>query len=469
MDSDQVVIEVGFGLDWDDDSRAIIGRMSQTAAQAAHDTFRPYCMLFSNQNGLPILLARVHTEAGYVGYTAFSAEGAPTAHLDYHRFGDVLALRRVHLCQSGADVSLALDVGPDGEAEGDLMSSGASFYRRLSIPLEHRVIPGFKISTRLPEEGWLDGETVAVYVDAPVTKGESGNSEATTATWTAPDVTPGRPRFVGALFSPGARLRSSTDGNEWTWIVQDTQFAGNLTLPTGKVVAADPFLVDECTEPFTVEVPPGTYPQYLAHVRMGDDESSIVAAAKLEITSRPTVTWEMGLLPGQDAALLGKGQFYGFGVDTGTGAFLDHCACTAFCGLDEILESADKDADLDADGFGEFRDTSRGTGANMITYSSGYGDGAYPVWIGRDEGGEVTCFVADMQVVRATELESRQTAPEPRYIEAESPDRASWAPTVSGAVMRPGATAAYFAEVLEEALKAHEGAVRHFESKRPRL
>ncbi|WP_326600728.1 DUF4241 domain-containing protein [Streptomyces sp. NBC_01803] len=38
-------------------------------------------------------------------------------------------------------------------------------------------------------------------------------------------------------------------------------------------------------------------------------------------------------------------------------------------------------------------------GGQPDRYPSGYGDGCYPVWIGRDAQGEVTCFVADMLVL----------------------------------------------------------------------
>jgi hypothetical protein len=35
-------------------------------------------------------------------------------------------------------------------------------------------------------------------------------------------------------------------------------------------------------------------------------------------------------------------------------------------------------------------------GGGLIAYHSGWGDGSYPTWIGRDENGEVLCFVTDM-------------------------------------------------------------------------
>jgi hypothetical protein len=32
----------------------------------------------------------------------------------------------------------------------------------------------------------------------------------------------------------------------------------------------------------------------------------------------------------------------------------------------------------------------------MVVWSSGWGDGCYPTWIGYDADGAVACFIADM-------------------------------------------------------------------------
>jgi Protein of unknown function (DUF4241) len=41
------------------------------------------------------------------------------------------------------------------------------------------------------------------------------------------------------------------------------------------------------------------------------------------------VTWEPALRPGEDPATLQPDEFFGFGVDTGTGCFLDASAVPA--------------------------------------------------------------------------------------------------------------------------------------------
>jgi hypothetical protein len=39
-------------------------------------------------------------------------------------------------------------------------------------------------------------------------------------------------------------------------------------------------------------------------------------------------------------------------------------------------------------------------GANVIAFLTGFGDGEYPVWIGRSRDAAVSCFVVDMQMLR---------------------------------------------------------------------
>jgi hypothetical protein len=126
-----------------------------------------------------------------------------------------------------------------------------------------------------------------------------------------------------------------------------------------------------------------------------------VAAARLTVRDEPVASWELALRPDQDPRLLGDGEFFGFGVDAGMGCFVDAEAAEALAG---IVEETYEDAfeDLLSDQAVEVSDPA--TGANLIAFPSGWGDGAYPTWIGRTTDGEVACFVADMLVLHGATM-----------------------------------------------------------------
>ena len=115
------------------------------------------------------------------------------------------------------------------------------------------------------------------------------------------------------------------------------------------------------------------------------------------------MSWEPALRPGQDTRLLGDKEFFGFGVDAGLGCFVDAEGVAAakeaiswdfemFMGVD-----AEHPMKLDLDG-----------GHTMVVFSSGWGDGSYPSWIGRSAEGDVVCLVADLLVVSDATLTENQ-------------------------------------------------------------
>ena len=167
-----------------------------------------------------------------------------------------------------------------------------------------------------------------------------------------------------------------------------------MHLLSGRLIAVDPSWLTSRgwlgIAPFTVTVPPGTYPLTLAVVEWPADKR--VAAAKLTIRDEPVAAWEMALRPGEDPATLRAGEAFTVGVDVATIALVDAVA------LDTMAARTEDDPDsydvADADHPVELRD--RASGANLIAFNTGWGDGGYPVWIGRTTSGAVACFVVDM-------------------------------------------------------------------------
>ncbi|MEW2554454.1 DUF4241 domain-containing protein [Streptomyces zhihengii] len=208
-------------------------------------------------------------------------------------------------------------------------------------------------------------------------------------------------------FTPGSRFTEESGLTGEMSVVP----AGELWLPSGRVVACDPFvsLGTGESEPFTAEVPPGRYAVECAVATLtepdeppADEPHLRIAAARLVITATAPVTWEIAHQAGQDPAELADDEFFAYGVDAGTGCFYDAACDESFpdCVGDEgpLWDAFDAGGDSY---LGPHTVTAKDTGHNLIAFMSGWGDGAYPTWVGRDANGAVTCFVTDFFVVPA--------------------------------------------------------------------
>ncbi len=166
-------------------------------------------------------------------------------------------------------------------------------------------------------------------------------------------------------------------------------FAGDLTMPSGELVAADPlvFLDDKA---FTVTVPPGTYPVILAI--QGGPPRGDVALALLRVREARPARWEIGVLPGE------KPGHHFYPVDSGTGCYVDRAVAREILARDGDLLAL-----LEIAGYRERRTASvcveQHTGGNLIAFASGAGDGSYGVYVGYDAAGAVAAFVTDFGLI----------------------------------------------------------------------
>jgi hypothetical protein len=177
---------------------------------------------------------------------------------------------------------------------------------------------------------------------------------------------------------------------------------GNLQATSGAIVACDPFVAMGVT-PFLRTVPPGSYRTSIAVARFGDDER--IAFAQLEIADRPVERWELATIGGQDAATLGPDAFFGYGVDSGTGCFMDAEAARLLDArmreepdfFERMIETMDLTYRHTRSWAPVKPDDRRPE--NVLCFSSGFGDGSYPTFYGLDAGGDVVAFVTDFLVV----------------------------------------------------------------------
>ncbi|HZG42707.1 MAG TPA: DUF4241 domain-containing protein, partial [Longimicrobium sp.] len=132
----------------------------------------------------------------------------------------------------------------------------------------------------------------------------------------AQQMPPGHPAVFNDAFTGG--YATTIRGRRVTFI---TQPIGTFALPSGRLVACDPFVCDDgWGRPFAQPVPRGEFPVSLAVADFGDQRRT--AFARIAFSAEPVVRWEMALLDGQDASALAPDEIFGYGVDTGLGAFM---------------------------------------------------------------------------------------------------------------------------------------------------
>ncbi|MFD7991138.1 DUF4241 domain-containing protein [Streptomyces mexicanus] len=213
---------------------------------------------------------------------------------------------------------------------------------------------------------------------------QQGHEPATTVVLNDVSVDEGsgplRATGIEQLFSSGA-----CDTPDGPAVVEPVD-AGLLRITSGRLAVSDPGWIGE---PRTVAVPPGEFLVTLSLLRTTHGVD--VAAARVTFLDIPPREWEMALRPDEDLGLLGEGEFYGVGVDTGTVAFMDATRTV-------IEDELDEDLFIPLDS--RFTVELPGTESepNLIAFRAGRGDGSYPVWIGRTDDGQVGCVVVDFQL-----------------------------------------------------------------------
>lgn len=246
--------------------------------------------------------------------------------------------------------------------------------------------PGPEFETSWPVPGFGEwstvvGELLGEPVEArPAADPDPVDDPPVAAPWRPP--VPLRPVHLDEAFEEGTRF--ALDDGEVTVELVD---GGELVLPSGRLVVADPDPWMAEVERFADVVASGTYPVRLSVVRFADDpEHARVAAVAVEVSGTPTMSWGPARRIGEDELLLGDGEFFGVAVDGGRVGLVDESAIDT---LGDVLE------DYTGEQGGFVHQLHGPNGVNLVSVESGWGDGSYPVWLGRDAGGRTTRFVVD--------------------------------------------------------------------------
>ena len=189
---------------------------------------------------------------------------------------------------------------------------------------------------------------------------------------------------------------------------------GKLRLPTGAVVAADALVFPD-SAPFTRRVPPGRYPVDIALAHLADGYSYI-AFARLTFDRAVPVSWELALTEA-DAAESQPPEKPGYGVDSGTGCFMDARTGALAVGwfrgnelLRELLENRiikKMDARRDSGACAAIVRPVFWRLASIAFFNSGRGDGLYASSFGLDASGKAVQLITDFRVRNPKEQRER--------------------------------------------------------------
>ncbi|WP_298417280.1 DUF4241 domain-containing protein [uncultured Kordia sp.] len=200
-------------------------------------------------------------------------------------------------------------------------------------------------------------------------------------------------------------------------------FVGDIYLPSGKIVSADPFISDH-TKPFVKTVKPGTYPVNLYLKKQGEDHYRI-AFSKIKFKQEKATRWILALTERdkiETVQNLKPDEILGFPVDAGLAFFADNETHKVYLKKSDELYAGEElfnyydDVLYDemvAASAGSIYGSKDGDWANhtpdatfkgnMIIHSSGWGDGYYPVYWGLNNKNEIVELAMDFFVVSEQE------------------------------------------------------------------
>lgn len=190
---------------------------------------------------------------------------------------------------------------------------------------------------------------------------------------------------------------------------------GKLELQSGRVVATDP-LVQQERAPFERTVPPGDFPVTLYEAR------GRIAAAVIRFGDGKPERWELATVAGQKLAELKDDLFFGYGVDAGTGSFLDADTAALMQQRLEIEMKARQNndvnyyddvlaADIDSGTDSVMHRPIEGKRGNVAVFTSGWGDGYYPTFWGLAESGRPLVLMTDFFVIENADGNKEPTNP----------------------------------------------------------
>lgn len=175
----------------------------------------------------------------------------------------------------------------------------------------------------------------------------------------------------------------------------ETFEVGTIHLPTGQLVACDPLVTSEMPT-FSTDFPIGEFPVLVHKER----ESNCVAYVEIVFGEGKIVEWQLATSEGQHMDELKDEEIYGYPVESGMGCFMDvetqeclnhlekqlfHRKGADFMGIyEEFFHEHFYQEDGAINQFAFLKPKEDHVG-NIFAFETGYGEGFYASYIGKDQ------------------------------------------------------------------------------------
>jgi hypothetical protein len=206
------------------------------------------------------------------------------------------------------------------------------------------------------------------------------------------------PVFLEQAFTSGFRAAQDPAEQDAAVLEFYPVSIGELQVRQGQIIGCDPLQFDSENDlPFNTDFPKGRFPVELAIAKWEGDER--VGFARITFSEQVPCRWAMATAGDFDPAELAPDTLIGYGVDSGTGAFLDASSVPAFAALTDT----DRDQ-LEEDLNANYRPTRswllwERDGASVALFSSGVGDGGYASYIGYAQDDSICRLVTDFMLL----------------------------------------------------------------------
>lgn len=222
---------------------------------------------------------------------------------------------------------------------------------------------------------------------------------------------------LNKILLDGCSFQCEMPGKETQTVTISTHHIGDLVLPTGKLLAWDLFMIPDERYVFKKRLNPGRYPVVISVADFNPPERSRIACARLHLSPGKTVRWKVAAINNPDHE--SSEEIDNYGVDSGTGSFMDAEVAQVLAplvrekqnGSDKFEEFCDKVVgELETHSLGPLGSAgwanvriSDSSEANVVTFSSGWGDGGYASFWGYDGSGKLTDLVTDFALFPTNE------------------------------------------------------------------